>query len=202
MTTITNDEALLRIKTAYADRARIVAGWCPSEADLAGTDTLHRWVWDTHPQHGLRSIRGYLTDEVRVSTPYRLTSPIVAVVVDEAGRGYARTWSRFYRLAETREQDLQPGLFTTRDEFHTDEVAFRCGYRHPPAEVQPTTRIGENNAPWQRLWDWFDENTKRGSDAILVYIARKYGVSTSVAYMDTDSLSKSRYQDPEFGTCN
>lgn len=75
---------------------------------------------------------------------------------------------------------------------YTDAEAARIGYVDPPKDLEPTGAQGED-PKWTALVDWFDAHVRGGwGTAILVYISRRYDVSISEAYANTDSWAKAQ----------
>ena len=177
MARYTNDEALRRIRAAYADRERIKDGWTPGQAELADAPVLHEWSWTRHPDHGLRCVQGAVAAPVTRDTPWTTTSPIVAVLVDDQGNGWARTWSRFYRLGRADDPSARPGLVATRDVIETDTVAFELGYRAPRIALEPHRPLYQGDAErWSKLRTWFGEFYESdAAQAFEVYLARREG---------------------------
>lgn len=183
MARYTNEEAQRRIRAAYADRERILAGWTPGQAELGDAPMLVEWSWTRHPDHGLRCVQGAVSAPVTRDTPWTTTSPIVAVLVDEEGNGWARTWSRFYRLVQADDPSARPGLFTTRDAIGTDALAFELGYRAPRFALEPHRPLYRGDAErWGKLRAWFDEFYEDDAQqAFDVYLARREGCSLDQA---------------------
>ncbi|WP_311276026.1 hypothetical protein [Methylobacterium sp. WCS2018Hpa-22] len=183
MARYTNEEALRRIRAAYADRERIKAGWTPGQDELADAPVLFEWSWTRHPDHGLRCVQGAVSFPVKRDTSFTTTSPVVAVLVDEDGNGWARTWSRFYVLVQADDPSARPGLVTTRDNLDTDTVAFELGYRAPRFELEPWKPLYQGDADaWGKLRTWFEEFYEDDAQqAFDVYLARREGCSLDEA---------------------
>lgn len=171
------DEALRRIRAAYADRDRIKGGWVPGQDELCDAPVLHEWSWTRHPDHGLRCVQGAVSAPVTQDTPFTTTSPIVAVLCDEEGNGWARTWSRFYVLVQADDPSARPGLITTRDAIETDAAAFKLGYKSPRFALEPHLPLYRGDAEaWGKLRAWFDAfYDEDAQQAFDVYLARREG---------------------------
>ncbi|KQP94122.1 hypothetical protein ASF60_13540 [Methylobacterium sp. Leaf113] len=178
-----NEEALRRIRAAYADRERIKAGWTPGQDELADAPMLVEWSWTRHPDHGLRCVQGAVSFPVKRDTSFTTTSPVVAVLVDENGDGWARTWSRFYRLVRADDPSARPGLVATRDVIETDAAAFELDYRAPRFALEPHWPLYQGDAErWNRLRTWFEEFYEDdAAQAFDVYLARREGCTLEEA---------------------
>lgn len=94
-------------------------------------------------------------------------------------------------MPRTLEQKIQTGL-----------EAENIGYVAPPAEMEPTGVLGDDEK-WVALVDfWIAEDVDWGA-AMLVYISDRFDGSIEQAYVDTDSFAKSmaarldRLDDPD-----
>jgi len=72
-------------------------------------------------------------------------------------------------------------------------------YLQPPAELVPVRGPDYDGGAWDRLSDWFEENTSSASDAILIFVSEKANVTLGHAYEITDGWAKRRNQTDEDG---
>jgi hypothetical protein len=105
-----NADIQVKLQAAWADRARILKGWRPGEQDLAGAPLLSRWYIARHPHGGELALCGDVAAHPRLGTQDITTSPLLVICADDEGYGWARTWSRFYRLGDTGDPSFVPGL--------------------------------------------------------------------------------------------
>ncbi|MHB8267120.1 DUF6634 family protein [Bradyrhizobium sp.] len=81
------------VTAALADRERLIEGWRPGDAELAGAPLLDDWMIER--DNGVHNLIGAVTGHPLVNDGWMTTS---AVVVMSEEDGWARTVSRWYRL--------------------------------------------------------------------------------------------------------
>jgi hypothetical protein len=88
---------------------------------------------------------------------------------------------------------------STADVEAVENMKSEIHYRQPPTELVPARGPDYVGAAWDRLFEWFEENTNSANDAILVFISEKSNVTLSHAYEITDGWAKRRNQTDEDG---
>jgi hypothetical protein len=81
------------VLAALADRDRLIKGWLPGDAELAGAPLLDNWWIDENGP--VARLCGWVTGHPDLSDDFATTSGVV--VMSELG-GWARTANRWYRL--------------------------------------------------------------------------------------------------------
>ena len=66
---------------------------------------------------------------------------------------------------------------------HPSDVRARCRYVQPPAELDLPMRVLDDadGGSFKRLEAWFREHTSDARDALVCYIAQRYGVMLETA---------------------
>lgn len=78
---------------------------------------------------------------------------------------------------------------TLDDIAYTDSLAARMRYDEPPAHLQPTGPMGEDDT-WQDLVDWFDGRDIAWASAVEIYISRRWDQPIAEVYAMIDSWKK------------
>jgi hypothetical protein len=81
------------VLAALADRDRLIKGWLPGDAELAGAPLLEDWMIERG--NGVHYRIGAVTGHPNIQNGLTTTS---AVVVMSKQEGWARTANRWYRL--------------------------------------------------------------------------------------------------------
>lgn len=73
-----------------------------------------------------------------------------------------------------------------------DEYKTRSGYKEPPKDLSEATdgKFLEQDQEWSTLHQWFRENTKCPDDAMMCFIAEKYGQTFGEVYVAADGYFK------------
>lgn len=75
----------------------------------------------------------------------------------------------------------------------TDELAAKIGYVAPPAHLEPTGNIYEDDT-WTELVDWYRSQGIAWASAIEVFISRRRDVSIQNVYAGIDSWKKRTFE--------
>ena len=77
------------------------------------------------------------------------------------------------------------------DGLYPSDVRARCRYVQPPAELDLPMRIADDadGMAYRRLQEWFRVNTSDHQDAMVCYIAARFGVLLDTAETLRDEFS-------------
>jgi hypothetical protein len=93
-----------RLRNLKDDVARLSAGWRPAADDLAAAPLLDDWYFALYPGSVDLCLCGRVNGHPSLSNGMITTSPLVTIRIED---GWARTFSRFYRLGRCD----RPGAF-------------------------------------------------------------------------------------------